>query len=59
MIIQIYAFTRVDQAVAAAEMGVDHIGFIAGDYGLVSGELSLKKPAALPRACLRIPCASL
>jgi phosphoribosylanthranilate isomerase len=40
MIIQIYAFTQVDQAVAAAEMGVDHIGFVAGDYGLVSGELS-------------------
>jgi phosphoribosylanthranilate isomerase len=44
MIIQIYAFTRIDQAVAAAEMGVDHIGFVAGDYGLVSGELSF--PAA-------------
>lgn len=44
MIIQIYAFTRIDQALAAAELGVDHIGFIAGDYGLVPGELSL--PAA-------------
>ena len=40
MIIQIYAFTRIDQAVEAAEMGVHQIGFVAGDYGLVSGELS-------------------
>lgn len=40
IIIQIYAFTRVDQALAAVELGVDHIGFVAGDYGLVPGELS-------------------
>jgi phosphoribosylanthranilate isomerase len=43
MIIQIYAFTKTDEALAAAEMGVDHIGFVAGDYGLVPGELSFRE----------------
>jgi phosphoribosylanthranilate isomerase len=42
MRIQIYAFTQITEAVAAAEMGVDQIGFVAGDYGLVHGELSFK-----------------
>ncbi len=40
MIIQIYAFTKLAQALEAAEIGVDHIGFVAGDYGQVPGELS-------------------
>lgn len=40
MIIQIYAFTDPQEARLAAQMGVDHIGFVAGDYGLVPGELS-------------------
>lgn len=40
MIVQIYAFTRVDQALQAAEMGVDQIGFVAGKYGIVHGELT-------------------
>jgi len=40
MIIQIYAFTKADQAVAAVEMGVDNIGFVAGLYDMVFGELS-------------------
>lgn len=50
MIIQIYAFTRIDQAVAAADMGVDHIGFIAGKYGLVPGELSFAEARHLAEA---------
>ena len=50
MIIQIYAFTQVEQAVAAAELGVDHIGFIAGDYGQVSGELSFAAARRLAQA---------
>jgi phosphoribosylanthranilate isomerase len=50
MIIQIYAFTRIDQAVAAAEMGVDHIGFVAGDYGLVSAELSFNAARRLAQS---------
>ena len=52
MIIQIYAFTRIDQAVEAAEMGVHQIGFVAGDYGLVSGELSF---AAARRLAQSLP----
>ncbi len=40
MIIQIYAFTNIEPAQAAAELGVDHIGFVVGKYGLVHGELS-------------------
>jgi phosphoribosylanthranilate isomerase len=42
MIIQIYAFTEIEQAQQAARMGVDQIGFVAGDYGVVPGELSFK-----------------
>ncbi len=40
MIVQIYAFTDPQQAREAALMGVDHVGFVAGDYGLVPGENS-------------------
>ncbi|HJW89473.1 MAG TPA: phosphoribosylanthranilate isomerase [Anaerolineales bacterium] len=50
MIVQVYAFTRIDQAVAAAEMGVDHIGFVAGAYGLVQGELSFNEARRLAQA---------
>jgi len=39
MIIQIYAFTDIDQALSAVEIGVNQIGFIAGRYGIVHGEL--------------------
>ncbi len=40
MIIQIYAFTDPETAVAAVNLGVDNIGFVAGRYGIVPGELS-------------------
>jgi phosphoribosylanthranilate isomerase len=43
MIIQIYAFTKPDDALAAATLGVDHIGFVAGCYDLVPGELSFEQ----------------
>ena len=43
MLIQIYAFTRVQDALQAATLGVQHIGFVAGEYGLVHGELSFEK----------------
>jgi len=43
MIIQIYAFTDAKTAVAAVELGVDNIGFIAGRYGIVHGELSFSE----------------
>ncbi len=58
MLIQIYAFTNIDEAVAAAEMGVDQIGFVAGDYGVVHGELSFaaarRLAEALPRGTTRV-----
>lgn len=58
MIIQIYAFTRVEDALAAAEMGVDHIGFVAGRYGIVHGELDFDEAralcAALPRTVRKV-----
>ena len=50
MIVQIYAFTDPDEARLAAQMGVDHIGFVAGDYGLVPGELSFAQSQALVQA---------
>jgi len=42
MIIQIYAFTKVDQAIAAVKLGVDNVGFVAGLYDMVFGELSFE-----------------
>ena len=50
MIIQIYAFANPKDAVDAAKIGVDHVGFVAGDYGQVSGELSLIEAAAIADA---------
>ncbi len=49
MIIQIYAFTRVDEVHQAVEAGVDHIGIVAGDYGIVQGELDFQSAAELVR----------
>lgn len=58
MIIQIYAFTNIEQAQAAAELGVDHIGFVAGQYGIVHGELSFDQAyhlaASLPPQATRV-----
>jgi phosphoribosylanthranilate isomerase len=50
MIIQIYAFTEVKEALAAAALGVDQIGFVAGDYGVVHGELSFEQARGLVEA---------
>jgi phosphoribosylanthranilate isomerase len=50
VIIQVYAFTRIDQAIQAAQMGVDHIGFIAGRYGLVHGELAFDEARRMVEA---------
>ena len=47
MIIQIYAFTVVREAVEAARLGVDQIGFVAGRYDLVPGELSFTEARAI------------
>ena len=40
MIIQIYAFTEPKTAVEAVEMGVNHVGFVAGKYDVVPAELT-------------------
>ena len=58
MIVQIYAFTNLEQARQAALAGVDQIGFVAGDYGLVPGELSFAQSrdlvAALPAQAIAV-----
>ncbi len=50
MIIQIYAFTDVKTAVTAVEMGVDHVGFVAGKYDQVPAELSFKEAHEIVKA---------
>ena len=40
MIVQIYAFTHLEDVQTALTLGVDHLGFVAGKYDLVPGELS-------------------
>jgi len=47
MIIQIYAVTTPKEAVQFAQMGVDHIGFVAGCYNLVPGELEFVEARAI------------
>ena len=43
MIIQIYAFTDPKTTKAAVNLGVNNIGFVAGKYNVVPGELSFKE----------------
>jgi phosphoribosylanthranilate isomerase len=50
MLIQIYAFSDPETAVAAVNLGVDNIGFIAGKYGLVHAELSFAEGRAIVTA---------
>jgi len=50
MIIQIYAFTDPKEAAAAVEMGVDNVGFIAGNYGEVFAELTFDEAREIARA---------
>jgi len=50
MIIQIYAFSNTKDAIVAANLGIDQIGFVAGEYGKVHGELSLKTSASIVNA---------
>ena len=49
-IIQIYAFTSISDALKAVELGVDQVGFVAGKYGQVFGELSFAEGRELVRA---------
>lgn len=50
MIVQIYAATAVAEALAMAELGVDQVGFVAGDYGEVYGELTFAQAHAIAQA---------
>ncbi len=47
MIIQIYAFTDPETACAAVHLGVNYIGFVAGQYGIVDGELNFSEARAI------------
>lgn len=50
MIVQIYAATSVADALKMAELGVDQVGFVAGDYGEVYGELTFEAARAIVKA---------
>ena len=50
MIVQIYAVTSVVQALTLVELGVDHVGFVAGDYGQVQAELTFAQAQAIAQA---------
>ncbi|MGA9398148.1 MAG: phosphoribosylanthranilate isomerase [Anaerolineaceae bacterium] len=49
MIIQIYAFAKIEIMLQAVAAGVDQIGFIAGIYDLVHGELDFRSASTLAR----------
>ncbi|MBE7554002.1 MAG: phosphoribosylanthranilate isomerase [Anaerolineales bacterium] len=42
MIVQVYAATSTADALKMVELGVDQVGFVAGDYGEVYGELTFE-----------------
>ncbi len=50
MIVQIYAATSVANALKMADLGVDQVGFVAGDYGEVYGELTFAQARAIVEA---------
>jgi phosphoribosylanthranilate isomerase len=50
MIVQIYAATTVTDALTLARIGVDQVGFVAGDYGEVHGELTFAQAGAIAQA---------
>lgn len=47
MIVQIYSVMTAEDALALADLGVDHIGFVAGIYGIVGSELSFDQARAI------------
>jgi phosphoribosylanthranilate isomerase len=47
MTVQIYAATSVADALRMIEIGVDQVGFVAGDYGEVHGELTFEQARAI------------
>ncbi|MEA3440593.1 MAG: phosphoribosylanthranilate isomerase [Chloroflexota bacterium] len=50
MIVQIYTFCEIEEALEAVEVGVDQIGFIVGRYGQVHGELGFDQARRLAAA---------
>lgn len=50
MIVQIYAATSVADALKMVGLGVDQVGFVAGDYGEVHGELTFPEARAITEA---------
>ena len=50
MIVQIYSVTSVADALNLADLGVDHIGFVAGVYGEVKSELPFDQARAIADA---------
>lgn len=50
MIVQIYAATSVADALKMVELGVDQVGFVAGDYGEVHGELTFAAARSIVEA---------
>jgi phosphoribosylanthranilate isomerase len=50
MIVQIYAATSAAEALALAELGVDQIGFVAGNYDQVYAELTFTQARAIAEA---------
>lgn len=50
MIVQIYAATSVVDALKMVELGVDQVGFVAGDYGEVHAELTFAEARGIVEA---------
>jgi phosphoribosylanthranilate isomerase len=50
LIVQVYAATSVADALKMVELGVDQVGFVAGDYGEVYGELTFEAARAIVEA---------
>lgn len=50
MIVQIYAATNTSEALTMAALGVDHVGFIAGIYNEVNGELTFEQAREIAEA---------
>lgn len=50
MIVQIYAVTSVAEALGLVDLGVDQVGFVAGDYGQVHAELTFAEARAIAQA---------
>jgi phosphoribosylanthranilate isomerase len=50
LIVQVYAATSVADALKMVALGVDQVGFVAGDYGEVYGELTFTAARAITEA---------